>query len=65
MGAVVIEGPDSKMKYKNIYSAIQNFGHSFLSLMNYVDGNYVIKEGHRSQAEPYVLEFKKQYLVCL
>ena len=29
------------MKYKNIYSAIHNFGHSFLSLMNYVDGVYV------------------------
>ncbi len=32
------------MKYKNIYSAIHNFGHSFLSLMNYVDGDYVIDE---------------------
>jgi hypothetical protein len=32
------------MKYKNIYSAIHNFGHSFTSLMNYVDGDYVIDE---------------------
>lgn len=32
------------MKYKNIYSAIHNFGHSFFSLMNYVDGGYVIDE---------------------
>jgi len=41
------------VKYKNIYSAIHNFGHSFLSLMNYVDGVYIIddlsdimKKGH-------------------
>jgi len=34
------------VKYKNIYSAIYNFGHSFLSLMNYVDGEYVIDELH-------------------
>ncbi len=32
------------VKYKNIYSAIHNFGHSFTSLMNYVDGGYVIDE---------------------
>ena len=32
------------MKYKNIYSAIHNFGHSFTSLMNYVDSDYVIDE---------------------
>jgi hypothetical protein len=32
------------MKYKNIYSAIHNLGHSFLSLMNYVDGEYIIDE---------------------
>ena len=32
------------MKYKRIYSAIHNFGHSFTSLMNYVDGDYVIDE---------------------
>jgi hypothetical protein len=32
------------MKYKNISSAIHNFGHSFTSLMNYVDGDYVIDE---------------------
>jgi hypothetical protein len=29
------------MKYKNIASAIHNLGHSFASLMNYVDGEYV------------------------
>ena len=32
------------MKYKNIYSAIHNFGHSFTSLMNYVESSYVIDE---------------------
>jgi hypothetical protein len=32
------------MKYKHIHSAIHNFGDSFLSLMNYVDGGYVIDE---------------------
>ncbi|MFD1064125.1 hypothetical protein ACFQ1Q_12780 [Winogradskyella litorisediminis] len=30
------------MKYKNIPSAIHNFGHSFLSYENYVDSDYVI-----------------------
>ena len=28
------------MKYKNINSMLHNFGHSFASLMNYVDGEY-------------------------
>jgi hypothetical protein len=32
------------MKYKNIHSAIHNFGHSFTSLMNYVDSDYVMDE---------------------
>lgn len=32
------------MKYKNIYSAIHNFGRSFTSSMNYVDGEYVMDE---------------------
>jgi hypothetical protein len=32
------------LKYKNINSAIHNFGHSFTSLMNYVDDDYVIDE---------------------
>ena len=30
------------MKYKNIKSMLHNFGHSFMSLMNYVDGEYAI-----------------------
>ena len=30
------------MKYKNIPSALHNFGDSFMSLMNYVDDTYVI-----------------------
>lgn len=30
------------MKYKNIKSMLHNFGHSFVSLMNYVDGEYAI-----------------------
>ena len=32
------------MKYKNIHSAIHNFGHSFTSLMNYFDSDYVLDE---------------------
>ncbi len=32
------------MKYKNIYAAIHNLGHSFLGLTNYVDDGYVIDE---------------------
>ena len=39
------------MKYKNIHSAIHNFGHSFLSLMNYVDGEYVIDELNEIRAK--------------
>ena len=38
------------MKYKNIYAAIHNFGHSFLSLTNYVDGDYVIDDMTRIHA---------------
>lgn len=30
------------MKYKNIKSVLHNFGHSFFSLMNYVDDEYII-----------------------
>jgi hypothetical protein len=32
------------MKYKNIKSAIHNFGYSFISDENYVDGEYVFHE---------------------
>ena len=32
------------MKYKHIHSAIHNFGHSFTSRNNYVDGAFVIDE---------------------
>ena len=32
------------MKYKNIISAIHNFGHSFSSYENYVDDDFVIDE---------------------
>jgi hypothetical protein len=32
------------MKYKNIISAIHNFGHSFSSYENYVDEDFVIDE---------------------
>jgi hypothetical protein len=32
------------MKYKNIKSAIHNFGHSFVSYENYVDGDFVLYE---------------------
>ena len=41
---VIIEGTKKEVKYKNIYSAIHNLGQSFLSLMNFVDGDYVIDE---------------------
>jgi hypothetical protein len=30
------------MKYKHIDAMLHNFGHSFVSLMNYVDDQYVI-----------------------
>ena len=39
------------MKYKHIAGAIHNFGHSFTSLMNYVDGDYVIDELAKIHAE--------------
>nr|WP_075518775.1 hypothetical protein [Moritella viscosa]SHO00476.1 Putative uncharacterized protein [Moritella viscosa] len=32
------------MKYKNVRSAIHNFGHSFVSYENYVDGDFVLYE---------------------
>lgn len=32
------------MKYKNINSAIHNFGHSFASYENYVDDDFIIYE---------------------
>ena len=44
VGAVLRVGSKKEMKYKHIYSAIHNLGHSFLSLMNYVDGQYIIDE---------------------
>lgn len=39
------------MKYKNIRSAIHNLGHSFISLMNYVDDGYVIDDLVRIRCE--------------
>ena len=30
------------MKYKEIDAMLHNFGHSFVSLMNYVDGQYIV-----------------------
>lgn len=30
------------MKYKNINSMLHNFGHSFCSLMNFVDNQYIV-----------------------
>jgi len=32
------------VKYKNIYTAIHNLGHSFVGLCNYVDGGYVVDD---------------------
>jgi hypothetical protein len=37
-------GGQKAMKHKHINSAIHNLGHSFTSLMNYVDDGYVIDE---------------------
>ncbi len=39
------------MKYKNIYAAIHNLGHSFLSSMNYVDGRHVVEDIEEIHAE--------------
>ena len=57
------------MKYKNINSAIHNFGHSFFSLMNYVDGGYIIDELNNIHGKGYdirvnwlTLEFKPSEL---
>ena len=57
------------MKYKNIYSAIHNFGASFTSLMNYVDDDYVIDdlekihhEGHDIELNWLTNEFKPSEL---
>ena len=44
------------MKYKNIYSAIHNVGDSFTSLMNYVDGDYVIDELAEIHSKGYDIE---------
>ena len=44
------------MKYKNICSAIHNFGHSFTSLMNYVDSDYVIDELSKIHRMEYDIE---------
>lgn len=44
------------MKYKNIYAAIHNFGHSFLSLVNYVDGDYVIDDLARIHTKAHDIE---------
>ncbi len=44
------------MKYKNIYSAIHNFGHSFTSSMNYVDNDFVIDELAKIHIKGYDIE---------
>lgn len=44
MVGVVTEAVPVGTKYKNISSAIHNIGHSFVSLMNYVDDGYVLDE---------------------
>jgi hypothetical protein len=41
------------MKYKNILSAIHNFGHSFLSYENYVDSDFVIDELNKISGKNY------------
>lgn len=50
------------MKYKNIYSAIHNIGHSFTSLMNYVDNDYVIDELWSIHRKGYDIEV--DWLLC-
>jgi hypothetical protein len=36
------------VKYKRIGAALHNFGHSFMSGMNYVDGDHVLYEMHEA-----------------
>lgn len=47
---------DIDMKYKNIKSAIHNFGHSFVSSMNYVDNGFVADEIGMIQKKGYDIE---------
>jgi hypothetical protein len=49
-------GGKETVKYKHIHSAIHNFGYSFTSLMNYVDGDYVIDELAKIHAKGYDIE---------
>jgi len=44
------------MKYKNINSAIHNVGHSFVSGMNYVDGEHVVIELRNIHSKSYDIE---------
>jgi len=44
------------MKYKNIKSAIHNFGHSFVSSMNYVDHDFVADEIGKIHKKGYNVE---------
>ena len=44
------------MKYKNINAAIHNFGHSFTSLVNYVDDDYVMDELSHIHAKGHSIE---------
>jgi len=44
------------VKYKHINAAIHNFGHSFTSLMNYVDGDYVMDELSNIHSKGYDIE---------
>jgi len=41
------------MKYKNINSAIHNFGHSFFSLINYIEDSHIIDELGRIHKKGY------------
>jgi hypothetical protein len=44
------------VKYKHIAGAIHNFGHSFTSLMNYVDDEYVMDELAKIHAQGHDIE---------
>ncbi|MCX7552238.1 hypothetical protein [Xanthomarina sp. F2636L] len=41
------------MKYKNIPSAIHNFGHSYISYENYVDSGFVIEDLNKINQKNY------------
>ena len=51
------------MKYKNITAFAHNFCHSFLSLMNYVDGDYVIDELTKVRRDYIEIDFLEKTII--